>query len=199
MRTVLYLLAYTSILFSSRALADDDWTQKFPTSNPSSRHQHAVAYIGDNKIILFGGRYFIIEPDQFDDTWVYDLNQNSWTEKFPSSKPQARFRHGMAYIGDDKVLLFGGYVTTHFNDTWVYDLSDNIWIEYNPQDKPPQVDEFALAYIGDDKVCFFGGIGVQRIDETWIFDLSESNWTQKNPATKPSARNQHAMTYIGGL
>jgi N-acetylneuraminic acid mutarotase len=113
MKTLLFLLAFNSILLFHLAFADDDWTQKFPLSNPSQRYQHGTAFISDSKIILFGGTSNF-GPPGFDDTWTYDLTDNSWTEKFPSTKPQARFRHGMAYIGDDKVLLFGGYVTANF-------------------------------------------------------------------------------------
>ena len=40
------------------------------------------------------------------------------------------FDHGMAYLGDDKVLLFGGMLSTggNYQETYIYDLSQNTWI-----------------------------------------------------------------------
>jgi protein gp37 len=40
-----------------------------------------MAYIGDDKVIIFGG----ISGNSFaaiDETWVYDLSDNSWTQKY---------------------------------------------------------------------------------------------------------------------
>jgi hypothetical protein len=33
---------------------------------------------------------------------------DDWTQKSPAAKPSVRSEHGLAYIGGDQVLLFGG-------------------------------------------------------------------------------------------
>jgi len=190
-------LLITCVLFASGANAVDDWTQQYPTSAPSARQYHDMAYIDGGKALLFGG--WIGSND--DETWIYDVGANTWTQMFPASEPPARREHTMAYTGTDKVLLFGGYDDSGLDDeTWVYDLSDSTWTQISPLSKPSPRYAYGMAYIGDDQVLLFGGntgAPLFRNDETWVYDLSDSTWTQKNPSSKPSARTGHAMAYIG--
>jgi len=195
MKTIICSLFLIFVLFVSPVDAADDWTQKFPNPHPSVRKHPGMAYIGEDKVLLFGG-YDV--ADYKNDTWVYDLSDNTWTQKNPSIEPSGREHHAMAYIGEDKVLLFGGYDDNYKDDTWVYDLSDNTWTNKNPSTKPPARHAHAMAYIGDDKVVLFGGrIGVSHYNDTWIYDLGDNTWTNKNPSTKPSTRLNHDMSYIG--
>ena len=123
---------------------------------------------------------------------------DDWAQKFPTTKPSARNRHAMAYIGEDKILLFGGYDGSQDNETWIYDLSDNSWTQKYPTSNPSARERHAIAYIGGDQVVLFGGWDGSNDNETWIYDLSDNSWTQKYPASTPSGRWAHAMAYIGG-
>ncbi len=62
----------------------------------------------------------------------------NWTQQSPSPKPPARYLFNMAYIGDDKVVAFGGKKSTpgYLGDTWVYDFSDDTWTEMSPVASP---------------------------------------------------------------
>jgi hypothetical protein len=61
-------------------------------------------------------------PNFSDDTWLYDLSANTWTQQSPSSKPSARVWPAMAPIGGYQVLLFGGYDSgTYDDETWLFD------------------------------------------------------------------------------
>ncbi len=175
--------------------ASDDWVQKNPSSSPIGRHLHSQAYLGQEKVLLFGGNLFTTNNES-DDTWVYNLSENTWVQKLISS-PSARSEHSMAYIGDDKVILFGGDAEDagYKNDTWIYDMSDNTWIEMNPSSQPSERQNHALAYIGMDKVLLFGGSGYKS--DTWIYDLSDDTWTEMNPSSAPSGRSYHDLSYIG--
>ena len=188
---VLMFFIYTSIL-----LAADDWTQKFPSPRPSARSEHAMAYIGGDQVLLFGGS---AGGTLLNDTWVYDLSENTWTQKNPGSAPSTRYQHAMAYIGGNKVLLFGGWDDTGIdNETWVYDLVTDTWTQKNPVSAPSGRYQHTMAYIGGDQVLLFGGSTGNKNDETWVYDLSANTWTQKTPPISPSARSNHAMAYIGG-
>ena len=101
----------------------------------------------------------------------------------------------MAYIGEDKVLLFGGDGTA---ETWIYDLSDGTWTQQSPASSPPALGVHAMAYIGGDRVMLFGGYWSGPMDETWIYDLSDSTWAKQSPPSSPPARYEHVMAYIGG-
>ena len=59
----------------------DDWWNVKPSSMPSpDRDFSCIAPIGtDDKVVLFGGDI----GNPLDDTWVYDLSDNKWTQMFP--------------------------------------------------------------------------------------------------------------------
>ena len=164
------------------------WENKIQSPKPTARFAHAMAPIfGTSKVLLFSGR--IGGSTYASDTWVYDMNANTWTnEQPPGSKPSARENHAMASIyGDDKVLLFGGSPEQHkyLDDTWVYDLSDNAWTEIiprKPANKPAVRGNSGLVTIDQkDRIVLFGGIttGGSLLGDTWIFQypLPQKNGT----------------------
>src|SRR5688572_31477146 len=137
MKKNIFCFTITVILFANTILAQDNWNNQNPTSKPQPLIGHAMAFIGDDKVMVFGG---LGVSSISDETWVYDLNDNSWSQKTQSIKPAARFAHATAYLGDDLVLLFGGADESFapvFNDTWVYDLSDNTWTQKFPTTTSP--------------------------------------------------------------
>ena len=174
--------------------AADDWTQKTPSSKPSARTVHNMAYIGGDQVLLFGG----YDGTYDGETWLYDLSATTWTNKSPSVPPSARYKHAMAYIGGDQVLLFGGYDGALDGETWIYDLSNNTWTNKTPSVPPSAREQHGMAYIGGDQVLLFGGTDGSYLSETWLYDLSDNTWTNKTPNPKPSARALHRMAYIGG-
>jgi hypothetical protein len=153
-----------------------------------------VSYFFDEFVCLFPG-----DPDSgHTDTQIgIVLSDNNWTEMTPPGGPTARPDHVMASLGEDQVLLFGGYSMN--DETWIYDLSTNTWTEMNPITSPWPVQTHAMAHLGGDQALLFGGdfLGPHQ-DETWIYDLSESTWTEMNPSTAPTERYEHAMSWIGG-
>ncbi len=180
------------ILFGAFTIceADNDWKEKNPSPHPIGRYLFSMSYIANGKVLLFGGN-ITSTANETDETWIYDLSTNSWSQKIVDG-PVAREEHDMAYIGEDKVLLFGGDAATGYqSDTWIYDLSESTWHEMNPINHPPVSQNHKLAYLGDDKVLYF------LQNKTWVYDLSENNWTDQNPAIYPSGNSSPAMCYIG--
>jgi hypothetical protein len=177
-------------------LASDTWTEKSPTSSPSVRERHAMAYdSANNKVVLFGG--IITGGIDNDETWLYDTASNTWTQKMPSTKPTARAYHTMVYdSANNKIVLFGGHDTDYDDETWLYDTAFNTWTQMNPTIKPSARQTLEMEYdSANNKVILFGGTDGTRMDDTWVYDMDSNNWTQKNPITKPSARERHKMTY----
>jgi len=196
-------------------LSDNTWTSQAPAAaaangaalydGPSARWSHAMAYLGGDQVLLFGGD----DGSRRDDTWVYDLSANTWTNQSPAVGPTARYWHAMAYIGGVQVLLFGGADADYDGETWVYNLSANTWTNQAPAiaaangaalyDGPPGRYIHAMASLGGDQVLLFGG----RADaccygDTWTYDLSDNTWTNQAPAASPSARYGLAMASLGG-
>jgi hypothetical protein len=176
-----------------------NWTLKLNGSTPDSRRGHVISSIhGTDKVLLFGGYK---GGNYYNDTWVYDLSNNSWTQMKPNTIPGGRHSHAMSTIyGTDKVLMFGGYKSGGLNsETWVYDLSDDNWIDQKPNGSKPHVREYhAMASIfDDDKVVLFGGCySTLYYNGTWVYDLNLNNWTKKSPQTYPTGRKGHEMANI---
>jgi len=196
-KNLLLLIPIILIPFST-IMAIDDWMQQFPDSFIWGRNDHAMAYIGDDKALLFGGWDYCW--DLTDSTWVYDISDNIWINQYPTSAPSGRDHHAMAYIGDDKALLFGGYSQSRdiSDETWIFDFSDNTWTQKFPAIHPSARIDHAMAYIDEDQVVLFGGaVSGGESDETWIYDLSDNTWSQDSLITRPSARRSHDVAYIG--
>lgn len=161
----LYLFCLFLVL---KAYGLDDWTQKYPSSKPSERYGHSMAYIGGDKVLLFG-------PYPKEETWTYNLSTNTWTNKNPASNPSNRSSHDMAYIGNGQVLLFGGWdsnIGARVNETWIYDLSLNNWRQDTNTDQPSARDYHALSETsmnGSSYLVLFGGNDGSSDDETWTF------------------------------
>jgi len=190
------ILFLSILLITSIIHADEDWILLNPNQNPGNSSGHAMAYIGDDKVLFTDGSGWA----QFNETWIYDFSNNSWTQMNPNQNPDSRWLHKLSYVGDDKTLLFGGdrHGLVDLNDTWIYALSDNTWTLMNPQTSPETRYAYGLAYIGDDKALLFGGqVGSQVWNDLWIYDYSENNWTKKYPNDNPSGRYGPAMCYLG--
>jgi len=100
---IVFIVAYTVTI-----VPQDDWSYLTPPVSPSARAGHGMASIGDDKVLMFGGSVDL-DFTLSNETWIYDLSENTWTNMSPQGGvPTARVLHTMAFIGDDKVLLFGG-------------------------------------------------------------------------------------------
>jgi N-acetylneuraminic acid mutarotase len=136
------------------------------------------------------------------DTWAYDLNTNTWTEKTPVKSPQTRFGHRMVYDAEsDKVILFGGWM--NFEDTWSYDFNTNTWENMNPSVHPSARAYHTMTYDAEsDRVILFGGgepgsmPSYKKIfNETWAYDYNSNTWANMNPENQPSSRVYAGMVY----
>lgn len=173
------------------------WTKR-SGPGPSARHSHAMAYIGGDKVMLFGGSK---GTGTSAETWVYDLSQNEWTQMASTGdNPGPRVFHAVAYVGGDRVLLYGGHTPAGTGwDTYVYDLSDNKWTKKMNVSPPGRRSSHAMAYLGDDQVLLFGGQELQGVlgKGTWVYDLSQNTWTEKNvPGPTPVLRMGHQMAFV---
>ncbi|MFX0207531.1 MAG: kelch repeat-containing protein, partial [Candidatus Hodarchaeota archaeon] len=161
-----------------------------------SRCQHSMVYdSSSDRVILFGG---LAISGRCDDTWVYDLATNTWTEHTPLISPTARSRHTMVYDSSfDKVILFGGWDGARRGDTWVYDLVTNTWTEQTPLISPSARYGHSMVYDSSSGlvILFAGTTSTGWNDQTWVYDLLADTWILKNPSISPSARYHHSMVY----
>ncbi|HEX9907766.1 MAG TPA: kelch repeat-containing protein [Thermoplasmata archaeon] len=181
------------------------WTNLNPDSNPPGRINHAMAYDAQSdRVVLFGGFYYIGTWMPNDETWVYDSDSNTWTQKNPSIRPSARELHAMAYDSEsDQVVLFGGNVrgaNPLSDETWTYNLDSNTWTQKSPGVRPSARECQAMVYHAQSgRVVLFGGLCwsgyAYESWETWTYDVGNTTWTNMNPGSRPSPRQEHSMIY----
>ena len=182
-------------------LTINKWIDMDPSNQPSARFGHSMVYNSrHDKVILFGGAGPSVGYGD-DETWVYDLETNTWTNMTYSPKPSKRFSHSTAYDSkNDKVILFGGSLGEFGpsdDETWAYDLDTNMWTNMTSSTRPSERQTFSMAYDSkNDKVILFGGLDAGgNDDETWAYELTTNAWTNKAPSTQPSERRTFSMAY----
>jgi len=166
-------------------LSDNTWTELNPATRPGSRRYHAMAYIGDGKVLLVGGQ--LEESSYTGETWVYETSSSTWTSK--GGLGFGVFLHSLAYIGDDKVLLAGirkeDGVT---DDVYLFELSENAWTQKT--DLPETRANGSMVYIGGLQTMYFGGYdsGWWIKNTTYIYSLNNNTWTTDINSSAPSER-----------
>ena len=127
------------VLFANLALANSlpfNWTDLNPLSSPSPREFPSLAFDScSGQMVLFGGSQ---NSSSFNDTWIFDTLNNTWTELTPISSPPARQAASMAFDSSSgQIILFGGSDNgSTLNDTWIFDIQANTWTELTPATSP---------------------------------------------------------------
>jgi hypothetical protein len=172
-------------------LSANTWTNQNPSPKPSNRQSPNMASIdGTDQVLLYSGQ--TTSPTLPDDTWIYDLSANTWTNKNPSTKPGLGIANMATIYGDDKAVLFGD------GKTWVYDLSANSWTNKNPSGNKPISRGYhtMVSIYNDDKIVLYGGYnGTVKFNDTWIYDLSTNTWTEQVLPIVPTAPYRHGLSH----
>jgi hypothetical protein len=119
-----------------------NWQQLYPTSSPSARHVHAMAYDARRcRTVLFGGG-----PGFPNETWEWD--GASWLQIATTLSPSARSVPSMAYDADlQRVVLFGGLqngTSVRLDDTWEWDGVQ--WVQNVTAMAPPGGHSRGMAF-----------------------------------------------------
>ena len=176
------------------------WTNLTTGSHPTPRAWTDMVYVvGSDRHIMFGG--IGDSAATYSDTWEYNYNTNTWTNRAPGLGPSARFDHRMVYDStNDKVILVGGASVGGVlrSDVWAYDYDSNTWTQR--ASFPTAIAAHGLAYDSDMKrVVLFGGAldfdETSVSDQTWTYNYTTDTWTQLTPIPHPPATVRTHMTY----
>jgi len=182
------------------SISDSQWIEFSSETTPVSRFSHHMAYLPLNRsIFLFGGSK-TSDYDRLGDTWLYNLDNNTWEEVSPTVSPSGRSDSALCYDSlRNRVLLFGGYNYDHskLNDLWVYYPNNNSWIEMASSSSPPSDYGHSLFYRNNGgEVYTFGRSSTQTINDLWEYDISVNSWAKLTVTSpKPSYRYWHNMRY----
>ena len=183
----------------------DSWSNVQPIVNPGPRFSYAAAYDSEyDHIIIYGGA--TSEDNYNGDTWMYEINTNTWANMSPLSSPGLRFGASLVYDSEsDIMVLFGGLdfpalFGHHIQQTWVYDFDTNNWTNMEPDVQPIGRHHTSMVYDSEsDRVILFGGYVSSAPDEasseTWSYDYNTNSWNEMDSDSNIEARFYGAMAY----
>src|SRR5436853_944624 len=182
------------------------WANMSPANHPSARYGHAMVYDASaSRFVLFGGTGPLVGGNGLsDETWIYDLANNTWTLRSQVTRTMGRNEFGMSDdVRDDRMVMYGGYIaaTVCSPDTWEYDYGTNSWTDKTSTIYPQAQCDFAMTYDAKaSKTILFGGRPFDTgplLSATWSFDLALNRWINETPSIpqSPSGRVFSTMAY----
>lgn len=108
----------------------DQWTNLQPENAPPPRMMHYMAFEpATNRLVMFGG--FLAAYEQpTNDTWIYDVATNRWSQLFPKDPPTPRAMHVMSRTNGPVVVFGGGPDQPGLtNETFLYSSRPNKWMQ----------------------------------------------------------------------
>jgi N-acetylneuraminic acid mutarotase len=164
---------------------------------PGPRGYHSAVWDSERgRMYVFGGVGPNVEI--YDDLWVYDSEDNTWTElPRPRGRPLRRFFHGAAWDPvNHEMLLFGGadfLLGTMSNDLWSYRPATNDWVDLSASGRKPS-ERLSLSALWDTHgsrlLVYGGGCGPGCYnDDLWSYAPATRTWQQiAGNGNQPKAR-----------
>jgi len=175
----------------------NSWAELKPAQAPTARAFHSMACDpASGLVVLYGGWG---EFGITNDTWVYNLSANAWTQKYPGSSPPARQEAAMAFdAGSGLFVLFGGVAASDLKDTWTYNISSNVWTKMSPG-KSPSARLASMVAAGGGLVLVGGcSSDLTRVfNETWTYDVQADKWAEQNPLPWAAGRARMGLAADG--
>ena len=185
----------------------DKW-KELPSVCPPPRSGHAMAYDSKlDKVLLFGGiNYDGYSLTYYEDTWVYDLATNSWTQLNPPDSPGPRAYHSMVYHPEmEKFFIFGGideFSHECLQEGLVFDIKTNRWDYISLSSGLPSRCGSSMVYdVFERVIILFGGYDPYLdvyYHDTWMIDLRDGmvDCYDFTSIDSPSSRAFHDMVCV---
>lgn len=205
-------VTFSSFRNSLLASSNTSFVDKNPSNAPSARAYHSSMLTYDHKIVVFGGFSVTTSIDLHNDTYLYDIKNNTWSELHDGTgdAPSKRFLHKCVYYdATNTMYLFGGTIQDTDNTTsdelWKFDLTTNTWseIRITVGTKPTKRGAHNLEIDGN-VIYLFGGINGLIPDDTvynelWKFDIITTQWTQLSGATNKNRSGASSVIANGNI
>lgn len=179
-----------------------------PGRRPSPRRAAVLVLDSDSsQLILFGGDR-LSAPINLGDTWIYRIDDSTWTEVSPAAGSPSP-RQGMSAAWDPvrkRLLMYGGWdfvpETNQFREMWAFDPAAKTWTLLHrgsgPGDPPGLFRNGAVWDSTSQRFLMFGGCCDRPgfNDDVWAFDPAANRWESLHPTTpKPPGRNRNTVAW----
>ena len=180
-------------------LAPPAWRKITPDSGPApdTRWSHNAVYDpAGHQMLVWSGRHL---GDFFNDVWAFDLDEHTWRQFTPETRPA--FRYGTAAVFDPRagrLVSFAGFTDLgRFDDTWAFDPAASAWTEISTDPRPLARCLHTAAYdpVGYRMLIFGGQGGGNALNDLWSLDLDTAAWSDITPESRPGERTFPASVY----
>lgn len=173
-----------------------------PVMGPSARFQHNMVAIGDDQVLLYGGRT-ANAGTELNDTWIFDGATQTWSPANPSGNPPVNSSFALAFDGVDGVTMFGGFQSNNpISQTWRYAISTNSWGQVLTMGSPGARAVLDGRYLAQDRMIVFSGklndCCVNPSPGTFAFDPAANAWATITPPGEPAPRFSYGVTDVVG-
>ncbi|CAG8467822.1 7439_t:CDS:2 [Funneliformis mosseae] len=183
-----------------------EWNFIVPANSPPPARSGHISCNCDDKIYIFGGSD---GEKYYNDTWCYDIKENTWTELSCTGYiPAPRELHSATII-NDVIYSFGGRtkegnVIKELGDLCAFRISNLRWYKF-PNLGPSPSPRYSLNMTAShDKICVFGGDCSQppKIDEDGIIHILDtyrgpSAIVSPPPTSQPKVITSKIITQTG--
>lgn len=172
---------------------------------PAPRFGHTTTYIGNNKVVIFGGavgdagKYNIT-----DDAYLYDLSQNKWKRLKTENTPTARAAHAAACVDDQQLVIYGGATgggSLSVDDLYILDLRREpkySWMTVPTKGPTPgRRYGHVMVYSKPNLIIFGGNDGQHTLNDVWFMyvEIPPFEWVNVvigSPSKVPQQRVYHS-------
>ncbi|MFH1369035.1 MAG: kelch repeat-containing protein [Elusimicrobiota bacterium] len=171
--------------------AQNRWDEVLCSTYPPKRAFSAMCRTA-GEIVLFGGTD---GTNRYSDTWVFDVNAQTWSYRATAGNPSGRYSSSYAYNkSDGKMYLFGGQDPALKQDLWKYDSAANTWALVAAGGGPSARSDSGMFYDPwNDCLAVFGGDDGNRKDDIYYYKTA---WNEGFPENTPSTRSGHGLIFI---
>ncbi|MBN1823696.1 MAG: hypothetical protein JW803_05190 [Endomicrobiales bacterium] len=181
----------------------NEWQAVATSTAPSGRAYFSMASdTTTKKVILFGGRDE--NWNVLSDTWEFDFNNSSWSQRTPVGPPAGRINGAMAFNpADGKYYMFGGEdgSENEKGDFWRYDIAESSWAYIGASGAPTARTDAAMYYDSTySKLVLIGGYDVSDDYDNRVWCYSDAQgWYDAVPVSTPVARKAFGACYMTNI
>ncbi|MBI4363977.1 MAG: hypothetical protein HY568_00975 [Candidatus Latescibacteria bacterium] len=178
---------------------------------PPDRHP-AFTYVSDkHSLFSFGGLNYNIQgiaPNHPDDTWMFDLDTNTWRQILPPVHPvsgQDAVWMPMTYDPSTRNVVIAGAPASPYGTryTWYFNIDTERYemLTGTPRPDMESGGGDAMAYDSSRRLVWLFGAGSSIYsrggNELWKLDGAARTWTKVTPnGATPPQRIYHGFVYI---